>query len=194
MHNCTFADAAGAASEVNRHIGRPKARRAVGSTLLLKGLESHIAIVLSFAVELPSSSKHLGQRRRVASDAFASDAASMTKTPAAKPRWPGTHSFKIASISEASLPMPLSADPSPAKGRKRRDLRRRSGSGAKHWRRCGFVAEGLWVRRKRVLAVFKVLHQIRVPCALATSGGMVERSRPMMMKVRRCPAIVPITK
>lgn len=45
--NCTFKDAAHAACEANRHIGRPAVRRAVGSTLLLKGLECDVAVVLN---------------------------------------------------------------------------------------------------------------------------------------------------
>lgn len=42
----TFEDAAVRMREQNRHVGRPLPRRAVGSTLLLKGLEAEIAVVL----------------------------------------------------------------------------------------------------------------------------------------------------
>jgi len=42
----TFADAAISIREQNRLVGRPLPRRAVGSTLLLKGLESEIAVIL----------------------------------------------------------------------------------------------------------------------------------------------------
>jgi DNA helicase-2/ATP-dependent DNA helicase PcrA len=45
----TFHDAAIRAREQNRLIGRPLPRRAVGSTLLLKGLEADVSIVLSAA-------------------------------------------------------------------------------------------------------------------------------------------------
>lgn len=38
--------AATQARERNRHLGRPLARRAVGGTLLLKGLEADVAIIL----------------------------------------------------------------------------------------------------------------------------------------------------
>lgn len=48
--NCSFAQATAAAIEANRHIGRPMTRRAVGSTLLLKGLESDVAVILNPAV------------------------------------------------------------------------------------------------------------------------------------------------
>lgn len=41
----TILDAVMRARERNRHVGRPVARRAVGSTLLLKGLEADVAIV-----------------------------------------------------------------------------------------------------------------------------------------------------
>jgi DNA helicase-2/ATP-dependent DNA helicase PcrA len=34
------------ARERNRHLGRPVSRRAVGSTLLLKGLEADVAVIL----------------------------------------------------------------------------------------------------------------------------------------------------
>lgn len=43
---CTFHAAALQARERQRHMGRPVARRSVGSTLLLKGLEADIAVVL----------------------------------------------------------------------------------------------------------------------------------------------------
>lgn len=43
----TFYDAVVQAREKNRHLGRPVARRAVGSTLLLKGLEADVVVVLS---------------------------------------------------------------------------------------------------------------------------------------------------
>jgi hypothetical protein len=42
----TFADAAISKREQNRLIGRPLPKRAVGSTLLLKGLEAEVAVVL----------------------------------------------------------------------------------------------------------------------------------------------------
>lgn len=42
----TFLDAVLQARERNRHFGRPVARRAVGSTLLLKGLEADVAVIL----------------------------------------------------------------------------------------------------------------------------------------------------
>jgi hypothetical protein len=44
---CTFQEAVVRARERNRHVGRPIARRAVGSTLLLKGLEADVAVVLN---------------------------------------------------------------------------------------------------------------------------------------------------
>lgn len=44
---CTFGEAVVQARERNRHIGRTVARRAVGSTLLLKGLEADVAVVLN---------------------------------------------------------------------------------------------------------------------------------------------------
>lgn len=43
----TFYDAVVATRERNRHQGRPITRRAVGSTLLLKGLEADVAVVLN---------------------------------------------------------------------------------------------------------------------------------------------------
>ena len=43
---CTLLDATLRARERNRHLGRPVSRRAVGSTLLLKGLEADVAVVL----------------------------------------------------------------------------------------------------------------------------------------------------
>lgn len=42
----TLLDAVLQARERNRHLGRPVSRRAVGSTLLLKGLEADIAVIL----------------------------------------------------------------------------------------------------------------------------------------------------
>jgi len=42
----TFEDAAIRMREQNRLIGRPLPKRAVGSTLLLKGLEAEVAVVL----------------------------------------------------------------------------------------------------------------------------------------------------
>ena len=45
----TFYDAAVRAREQNRLIGRTLPRRAVGSTLLLKGLEADVSIVLNAA-------------------------------------------------------------------------------------------------------------------------------------------------
>lgn len=47
LGQCTFADAVAQARERNRHSGRPLLRRAVGSTLLLKGLEADTAVVLN---------------------------------------------------------------------------------------------------------------------------------------------------
>ncbi len=44
--SCTLLAAALQARERNRHFGRPLSRRAVGSTLLLKGLEAEVAVVL----------------------------------------------------------------------------------------------------------------------------------------------------
>ena len=41
-----FVSATLQARERNRHLGRPIPRRSVGSTLLLKGLEADIAVVL----------------------------------------------------------------------------------------------------------------------------------------------------
>ena len=46
----TFQEAVVRARERNRHLGRPVTRRAVGSTLLLKGLEADVAVVLNPAV------------------------------------------------------------------------------------------------------------------------------------------------
>ncbi len=43
----SFHDAAIRMREQNRLIGRPLPRRAVGSTLLLKGLEADVAVVLN---------------------------------------------------------------------------------------------------------------------------------------------------
>ena len=45
----TFHDAAIRAREQNRLIGRPLAKRVVGSTLLLKGLEADVAVILNAA-------------------------------------------------------------------------------------------------------------------------------------------------
>jgi AAA domain len=44
---CSFQEAVVRARERNRHLGRPATRRAVGSTLLLKGLEADVAVVLN---------------------------------------------------------------------------------------------------------------------------------------------------
>lgn len=44
---CSFQEAVVRARERNRHLGRPTIRRAVGSTLLLKGLEADVAVVLN---------------------------------------------------------------------------------------------------------------------------------------------------
>ncbi|MFM0166886.1 UvrD-helicase domain-containing protein [Paraburkholderia sediminicola] len=44
---CTFSQAVTRAREQNRHLGRPAIGRAVGSTLLLKGLEADTAVVLN---------------------------------------------------------------------------------------------------------------------------------------------------
>jgi hypothetical protein len=45
--NCSFYDAVVMARERNRHLARATGRRAVGSTLLLKGLEADVAVVLN---------------------------------------------------------------------------------------------------------------------------------------------------
>jgi DNA helicase-2/ATP-dependent DNA helicase PcrA len=45
--NLTFAEAAIRIREQNRILGRPLPKRAVGSTLLLKGLEADVAVVLN---------------------------------------------------------------------------------------------------------------------------------------------------
>lgn len=44
---CTLAEAAGKIREESRLTGRPLPRRAVGSTLLLKGLEAEVAVILN---------------------------------------------------------------------------------------------------------------------------------------------------
>lgn len=44
---CSFYEAVVHARERNRHLGRPTTLRAVGSTLLLKGLEADVAVVLN---------------------------------------------------------------------------------------------------------------------------------------------------
>ncbi len=44
---CTFADATVNERERNRHESRPLARRVIGSTLLLKGLEGEVAVITS---------------------------------------------------------------------------------------------------------------------------------------------------
>lgn len=44
---CTFYEAVVRARERNRHLGRPITKRAVGSTLLLKGLEADVVVVLN---------------------------------------------------------------------------------------------------------------------------------------------------
>lgn len=51
-----LAEAVAAAREQNRHRGRVVSRRAVGSTLLLKGLEAEVAVILDPA---PMNAKHL---------------------------------------------------------------------------------------------------------------------------------------
>ncbi|WP_350616263.1 UvrD-helicase domain-containing protein [Pseudomonas sp. HY7a-MNA-CIBAN-0227] len=53
---CSLYDAVVRARERNRHLGRPMTRRAVGSTLLLKGLEADVVVVLNPA---PMNAKHL---------------------------------------------------------------------------------------------------------------------------------------
>lgn len=52
----TLLEAVTAAREQNRHRGRVVSRRAVGSTLLLKGLEAEVAVILDPA---PMDAKHL---------------------------------------------------------------------------------------------------------------------------------------
>ena len=44
---CTFYEAVVRARERNRHLGRPATKKAVGSTLLLKGLEADVVVVLN---------------------------------------------------------------------------------------------------------------------------------------------------
>lgn len=44
---CTLYEAVVRARERNRHLGRPATKRAVGSTLLLKGLEADVVVVLN---------------------------------------------------------------------------------------------------------------------------------------------------
>lgn len=44
---CSFADATVRERERNRHESRPLARRAIGSTLLLKGLEAEVAVIIA---------------------------------------------------------------------------------------------------------------------------------------------------
>lgn len=46
QENCTFHEATERERERRRHIGRSVSRRAVGSTLLLKGLEADVAVIL----------------------------------------------------------------------------------------------------------------------------------------------------
>jgi DNA helicase-2/ATP-dependent DNA helicase PcrA len=43
----TFEEATTRVREENRHLGRALPRRAVGSTLLLKGLEAEVAVILN---------------------------------------------------------------------------------------------------------------------------------------------------
>ncbi|MEL7631661.1 UvrD-helicase domain-containing protein [Pectobacterium aroidearum] len=45
--SCSFAEATVRERERNRHEGRPLARRAIGSTLLLKGLEAEVAVIIA---------------------------------------------------------------------------------------------------------------------------------------------------
>ncbi|WP_353614060.1 UvrD-helicase domain-containing protein [Mangrovibacter phragmitis] len=44
---CSFADATVKERERNRHESKPLARRAIGSTLLLKGLEAEVAVIIA---------------------------------------------------------------------------------------------------------------------------------------------------
>lgn len=53
---CSFYEAVVRARERNRHLERPPSRRAVGSTLLLKGLEADVVVVLNPGV---MNAKHL---------------------------------------------------------------------------------------------------------------------------------------
>ena len=53
---CTLYEAIVQARERNRHLGRPTTRRAVGSTLLLKGLEADVVVILNPAA---MNAKHL---------------------------------------------------------------------------------------------------------------------------------------
>jgi DNA helicase-2/ATP-dependent DNA helicase PcrA len=45
--SCSFAEATVRERERNRHESRPLARRAIGSTLLLKGLEAEVAVIIA---------------------------------------------------------------------------------------------------------------------------------------------------
>jgi hypothetical protein len=58
----TFYDAAIRAREQNRLVGRPLPRRAVGSTLLLKGLEADVSVVLN-AADLNSRNLYVAMTR-----------------------------------------------------------------------------------------------------------------------------------
>lgn len=53
---CTFYEAVVRVRERNRHLGRPMTRRAVGSTLLLKGLEADVVVILN---PVTMNAKHL---------------------------------------------------------------------------------------------------------------------------------------
>lgn len=58
----TFYDAAVRIREQNRLIGRPLAKRSVGSTLLLKGLEADVCVILE-AHELDAKNLYVAMTR-----------------------------------------------------------------------------------------------------------------------------------
>lgn len=58
----TFAEAAIRVREQNRLVGRPLAKRSVGSTLLLKGLEAEVAVVL-YADEMDARNLYVAMTR-----------------------------------------------------------------------------------------------------------------------------------
>jgi hypothetical protein len=53
-----FLAAAIRARERNRHLGRPIARRSVGSTLLLKGLEADVSVILHPELMTAQNGRH----------------------------------------------------------------------------------------------------------------------------------------
>lgn len=62
MGQTTFYDAAVRAREQNRLLGRPLPKRAVGSTLLLKGLEADVSVILN-AAELNANNLYVAMTR-----------------------------------------------------------------------------------------------------------------------------------